>query len=113
MRDLIVEASGYKDGLGNKLDDIDKYQSPINQEKNVVVEKKYDCLNDKEVFEMMSGYLLACGKEYVSKIFENPEREVVVREFFRKCDGDTPIGLMEQVDVFLHRFENEWKDEYF
>lgn len=116
VKNLILQAFKYKEkDICNKQDAIQDYQSPIDQEKNVIEAKRYDYLNDLEIFQIMSEYLLTCGREYVCQILDNPRCKTsrdIVQESFRKCAGDTPIGLMEQVDVFLHRFENEWKDEY-
>ena len=116
VHDLIAEASAYKEGLRDKWEEIRNYQSSIDQDENVVRKKTYDYLNDMEVFGIMREYLLTCGREYVCQILKNPKcgaSRAIVRESFRGCEGDTPISLMEQVDVFLHRFENEWKNEYF
>lgn len=117
VQDLVLQAFKYKEmDICDKQNKIQDYQSPIDQEKNVIEARRYDYLNDLEIFETMSEYLLACGREYVYQILDNPKcktSRAIVQESFRKCAGDTPICLMEQVDVFLHRFENEWKDEYF
>lgn len=117
VRDLLLEAYKYiKKDLRDKQTQIQNYQSPIDQEKNILKVKRYDYLNDLEIFEAMSKYLLVCGREYVCQILDNSKcktSRAIVQESFRKCAGDTAIGLMEQIDVFLHRFENEWKNEYF
>ena len=113
---LIAMARDYENSLSDKLVHIEGYESTVNQDKNVVTERVYDYLNDSEIFDDMSEYLLVCGEEYVRRISENSQysksREIV-RKAFRKCAGDTPIDLMEQVDMFLYHFEKEWKDEYF
>lgn len=114
--DLALEAFEYVDNLGNKLDMICDYQSPINQDKDAIEKKVYDYLNDEEMFQKMSEYLLICGKEYIHQISRNNSYKYsrgILRESFRKCAGGTPIELMEQIDIFLYRFEEEWKNEYF
>ena len=92
------------------------YQSPVDQEKNVVAARVYDYLNDKEIFEELKRYLLACGEEYIRQLTGNPryvKSKAIIEKAFRRCAGNSPVDLMEQIDVFLYRFENEWKDAYF
>ena len=113
---LALEAYDYVESLENKLDRIQGYQSPVDQEKNVVAARVYDYLNDKEIFEQLKGYLQTCGEEYVCQITAAPQYEksrTIIEEAFRRCAGDSPVDLMEQIDVFLYRFEDEWKDVYF
>lgn len=113
---LTLEANDYIESLQNKLGEIQEYQSPVDQEKNVVAARVYDYLNDKEIFEKLKGYLLACGEEYVLQLAGNSryvKNRAIIEKAFQRCAGDSPVDLMEQVDVFLYRFENEWKDAYF
>lgn len=113
---LTLEANDYIESLQNKLGKIQEYQSPVDQEKNVVAARVYDYLNDKEIFEKLKGYLLACGEEYVLQLAGNSryvKSRAIIEKAFQRCAGDSPVDLMEQVDVFLYRFENEWKDAYF
>lgn len=116
MYSLALEAFDYQAHLWDMIENIDKYQGPIDQEKKTIVEKRFDFLDDTQIFCEMVGYLKSCGEEYLKQIIENKrcrDSRKILRASFQKCAGNSPVEMMVQVDAFLHDFEKIWKDEYF
>lgn len=113
---LLLEAFDYECSIKDKANAINDYEDSLNRRKKAVGERKYDFLNDKAVYEEMCDYLKSCGEEYIRQLMENPKYErtrQIVAASFRRCAGDTPIGLMEETEIFLESFEKEWIKEYF
>ncbi len=112
---LMVAAVDYLNECNDKKQNADKYKCLYDYQKRAFNKKVYDFFNDKKIYQYMFEYLLECGREYITQLSANPRymcSKKIVSSSFRRCIAGTPIDLMEQIDVFLKRFEDEWKDEY-
>lgn len=113
---LAMKAFNVHRSLGDKLENIEKYESSYNQKEHVFVEHIYNFLNDIVVYQCMCDYLVACGKEYLEQLRNNAQHmygRKIISDAFRNCAGSSPIELMSQIDEFLANFESDWKEKCF
>ena len=110
-QDIMLRVYGYKTNLVRKNKCIRRYASMYNPKDGTFSNKRFDFLNDTNIYKFLCRYLYKCADTYFVQIkfLENgvlrDMREKLINTYQTLAQGSV-TDVMQQVEDFLHEHES-------
>lgn len=109
-RKLAVDVYGYVSGIRDCNDLIKNYKTVYNYKENRFCNRQLDFLNDKVIWDNLTGYLSECAKSYINFLGTDPQikdRHLKILVTYNKVARGSITSMIQEIEDFLAGYEAE------
>lgn len=106
---FVVKVYGYVHDIRLKSDSICSYKSLFDFSEELFLNTSFDFLNDKIVWDCITGYLEVCAQSYIDGLSDATlyAERAQLEAAYQVVAGASANGLMQEIENYLEKFEKK------